>query len=408
MNSVCFYFQVHQPYRIRKDYNFFNIGKDHLYFDNQLNKDIIERVSKKCYLPTTKILLETIQKYKGDFKVAFSLSGTVLEQLASYQPEVIKLFKELVDTGCVELLNETYYHSLAYFYSASEFKKQIKLHKEIIESLFNYKATTFRNTELIYDNSLAATIEKMGYKTILTEGANRILGWRSPNYVYMPKTCKKMKLLLKNFKLSDDIAFRFSRDSKSLTVEEYAKWIHQTAGNGETVNLFMDYETFGEHQWADTGILEFLKNLPKAILKKDNFTFNTPSEISERYQSMAKIDVPHPISWADVERDLTAWMGNSMQDSSLNYLYSIEKDLLKTLKKEKNPELLKTWRYLQTSDHFYYMCTKQFSDGQVHQYFNPFESPEDSYIHFSNVLNDYVERLKSTLKKNESRKTKKS
>ncbi|MCJ8330626.1 MAG: polysaccharide deacetylase family protein [Lentisphaeria bacterium] len=394
MISVCLYFQVHQPKRLRHDYRFFNIGDDPNYENSDLNRGILRKVANSCYLPSNAILLELINKLDGQFKVCFSLSGTFLEQCENDAPDVLESFQKLVATGCVELLNETYYHSLAFHYSKKEFREQVELHRKKIKELFDYEPTAFRNTELILDNKVAAEVEKMGYDVVLTEGANRILGWRTPNFVYQAKESYKLKLLLRNFKLSDDLSFRFS-DVRSpgypVTAEKYAASIQQVAGNGEVVNIFMDYETFGEHQWAESGIHEFLKHLPHEVLKYKNMNFKTPTEIAKNSQPVAKIDMPNPVSWADLERDLTAWRGNSMQDSSLENIYALEKKVMKS----KDPELIDCWRNLQTSDHFYYMCTKWFSDGDVHRYFNPYGTPHEAYIVYSNVLNDLIERVKS-------------
>ncbi|MBU0505975.1 MAG: glycoside hydrolase family 57 protein [bacterium] len=395
MISVCFYFQVHQPFRLRKDYNFFQIGRNHFYDDEETNSAIVRKVAEKCYLPTNQLMLELINKHQGKFRISYSISGVALEQFEMYGPDVLESFQKLVDTGCVELINETYYHSLAFLFSKQEFCAQVEAHKQKLKALFKgYEPKTFRNTELIYNNDLARVVEEMGYDVILTEGANQILGWRSPNYLYQPEPCYRTKLLLKNYKLSDDVAFRFSDRNWSehpLDVKRYAHWIHQVAGNGEVVNLFMDYETFGEHQWADTGIFEFMRHLPDAVLEHPEFCFKTPYEVANAHQPMAKIDVPYFISWADLERDTTAWLGNDLQDSSAEYVYSLEQAVLDS----GDIDLIHRWRKLQTSDHFYYMCTKWFSDGDVHKYFNPYETPYDAYITYSNALNDLNEQLKS-------------
>lgn len=401
MNSVCLYFQIHQPFRLRSDYRFFDIGRDHNYFNESLNQSLIRRISDECYIPTNEILLQKINELKGKFKVTFSISGMALEQFEKYSPHTITSFKKLADTGCVEFLAETYYHSLAYNFSEKEFAEQIAMHSDAIKRIFNVKPTSFRNTELIYDNRLATIVEKAGYDAVLTEGANQILGWKNPNFVYQPKPCKKLKILLRNFTLSDDLAFRFTNRGWAdypLTTEKYASWIHKIAGAGEVVNLFMDYETFGEHHKRDTGIFEFIAALPNAVLANEDFTFATISEAANKYNPMAKIDVPYTISWADMEKDVTAWTGNDLQNSSLEMLYSIEKNI----KALKNSELLDTWRKLQTSDHFYYMCTKWASDGAVHTYFNPYRTAEDAFVIYNNVLNDLdiLQKRMTAAKKN--------
>ncbi len=391
MVSVCMYFQVHQPVRLRH-YTIFDIGKNHNYFDDAKNAEILKKVAQKSYKPTNEIILKLIEKTKGKFKVSYSMSGVVLDQLEQHCPEVIKQFRKMVNTGCVELLNETYYHSLAYLYSKKEFYEQVKLHRKKIKELFDYTPKVFRNTELIYKNELAHDIEPMGFKAILAEGADHILGWRSPNYVYKAKTTKDLKLLLKNYRLSDDIAFRFStRDWPEwpLTAPKYAQWISAINGNGNTVNLFMDYETFGEHQWEDTGIFKFLEKMPYEILKHPHNDFKTVSEVAEAYEPVDELDVHHPISWADIERDLSAWLGNKMQRTAISKLYAMEE----LVKKTKDKQLLEEWRKLQTSDHFYYMCTKWFADGDVHKYFNPYNNPYDGFIIFMNVLEDMKSRI---------------
>jgi alpha-amylase len=393
MVAVVFYFQVHQPFRLRKDYRFFDIGANHFYEDLEANEGILNKVADKSYLPTNNLLLELIDRYEGKFKVSFSISGVVLEQFEKYNPKVIDSFQQLARTGCVEFINETYYHSLSFLFSKKEFKEQVLAHKKKIKDLFGQVPTTFRNTELIYHNDLAVFIEKMGYKTILAEGANQVLGWRSPNYLYQPIGCYKLNLLLKNFKLSDDIAFRFSNrewDDFPLHADKFANWLHNINGNGEVINLFMDYETFGEHQWEDTGIFEFMRALPHEVLKHPDFEFLMPKEVSSHYSPLAKIDVPYYISWADVERDLTAWLGNPLQDSAIEMIYSMEN----AIKSSKDLDLIHTWRKLLTSDHFYYMCTKWFSDGDVHKYFNPYDTPYDAFLIYSNVMNDLMETIK--------------
>jgi alpha-amylase len=391
MPSVCFYFQVHQPFRLR-NFTFFDIDRQPVYEAEEANRNILNKVAQKCYLPANAILLELLRQYRGDFRVAFSVSGTALDQFEKYNPAVLASFQTLAETGHVEFLNETDYHSLAFLYSVPEFKQQVQLHAKRVRSLFGQTPRTFRNTELVYNNDLARLIEQMGYRVILAEGADHVLGWRSPNYVYQPAGCSKIRLLLKNYRLSDDVAFRFSNRSWSeypLTAEKFARWIHQINAAGETINLFMDYETFGEHQWSDTGIFDFLRVIPRELLRHPDFRFQTPAEVAQSYSPVAQVDVPQFISWADVERDLTAWLGNSLQKDALEALYRMEI----RVKRAKRPELLRTWRQLQTSDHFYYMCTKWFADGDVHKYFNPYASPYDAYINYMNVLSDFANRL---------------
>lgn len=395
MASVCLYFQVHQPLRVKK-YRIFDVGNDHEYFNDESetdlnNKKILEKVSRKSYLPTSKVLLKLLKSYPK-FKASFSFSGVLLEQLERDSPKVLKSFQDLVATKKVEVLSETYHHSLAFFYSRHEFEEQVKKHKKLIRRLFNVTPKVFRNTELAYTNDLAKWAEKKNYKAILAEGWDNFLGWRSPNFVYQPYGTKKIKLLLKNYKLSDDIAFRFSEKSWSqwpLTAEKFAKWVCAINGNGQVVNLFMDYETFGEHQWEDKGIFEFLKRLPSAILGHPDNDFVTTSEAAKRYPVMGVVDVPHVVTWADTERDLSAWTGNSIQSSAIEYIYGLEKKVLAS----KNKKATEDWRRLQTSDHFYYMCTKWFEDGDVHKYFNPYESPYDAFISYMNAVKDLEFRI---------------
>ena len=391
MAAVCFYFQVHQPYRLRH-YTFFDIGADAFYEDENANCDILLKVARKCYLPMNALLLSLIRRHEGRFKVSFSLSGTALDQFAAYAPELIQSYRELVATGCVELLSETYNHSLAFLYSPDEFREQVRLHDDRIEELFGVRPTVFRNTELIYNNALARAVEDMGYDAILAEGADHVLGWRSPNYVYRPAGCDRLKLLLKNYRLSDDIAFRFSDRNWPefpLTAEKFAHWAGTAALSGDLINLFMDYETFGEHQWEASGIFQFMEALPDRLLRLPGFRFVTPSEAAAEHEPVAELDVHNFMSWADAERDLTAWLGNDMQHDAIETVYRLEE----RVKAGGDDGLLRTWRRLQTSDHFYYMCTKWFADGDVHSYFNPYGSPYDAYINYMNVMADFALRL---------------
>lgn len=393
MLSVCLYFQVHQPYRV-KNYKIFDIGNDSEYFNGDKNLDnrrIFEKVSKKSYLLANKILFRLLKKHP-EFRISFSLSGVFLEQAEEFCPAVLKSFKELIDTGQVEILDETYYHSLSFLHSVEEFVSQIKLHRNKIKELFGVTPIVFRNTELIYNDKIGKIIEELGYEGILTEGVDKVLAGKSPNFIYRAEGTKKLKLLLKNYKLSDDIAFRFSDKNWKgypLTIEKYGQWIGALEGLGDVVNLFMDYETFGEHQWEDSGIFKFLEKFPEELLKNPEINFVTPSEAIKKYKPVAGLTVPNYISWADTERDLSAWYSNDIQKDAMKKLYSLEKKIL--FSRDKN--LITDWRRLTTSDHFYYMCTKYFSDGDVHAYFNPYESPYDAFIAFMNVLNDIQLRL---------------
>ena len=391
MKTICLYFQVHQPFRFRR-YRFFDIGESHYYYDDFSNESIMRKVAGKCYLPANQAIFELIEKYGDRFKVTYSISGVALDQFELYAPEVLESFKRLAGTGQVEFLAETYSHSLVSLADTDEFKSQVAEHSSRIESLFGLKPEVFRNTELVYSDEIGAIVAEMGYKAMLTEGAKHILGWKSPNYLYYNAINPRLKVLLKNYKLSDDIAFRFSNQGWNewpLTAEKYVGWLKNLDKKEEIVNLFMDYETFGEHQWAETGIFQFLKALPGLVLKNKEFSFSTPTEIAARLQPVAAIHVPFPISWADEERDLSAWLGNDMQNEAFNKLYSLRE----MVKKTNDDEILTDWRYLQVSDHFYYMSTKFFSDGEVHKYFNPYESPYDAFINYMNVLSDFTSRI---------------
>jgi alpha-amylase len=391
MRSICLYFQVHQPFRLRT-YRFFNIGQDHHYYDDYQNRHIIKRVAEKSYLPANNLMLGLIREYGTAFKVSYSISGTALDQLQMHVPEVIKSFRQLADTGQVEFIAETYAHSLASLTNKDEFVRQVELHAAKVEELFGKRPTTFRNTELIYSDKIGEMVAEMGFHTMLTEGAKHILGWKSPNYMYCNNINPKLKVLLRNFRLSDDLTFRFSNQDWSewpLTTEKFVKWLNQVEKTEEVVNLFLDYETIGEHQWEETGIFDFFKHLPATVYSRSNFTFNTPEQLYHELQPVSAISVPHAISWADEERDLTAWLGNELQDEAFGKLYSYESKV----KNCNDPEIQKDWLYLQTSSHFYYMCTKWFSAGEVHKYFNPYGSPYEAFINYMNVLSDFMIRV---------------
>jgi alpha-amylase len=414
MASVCIYFQVHQPFRLRR-YSAFDAQPN--YFDDYHNERILEKVAKHCYLPATELLLQLIERHEGRFRLAFSLTGLVIEQFEQWCPPLIDRFKALADTGCVEFLGETYHHSLAFLYSREEFDAQVRMHSEAMQRLFGQTPRVFRHTELIYNNELSRHMAAMGgYVGLLSEGADQILGQRRPNLVYRAAGGETggdaggggggdagggMKLLLKNYTLSDDIAFRFSNRSwpgYPLTAAKFAEAVMAATRNGTAddepagggvCNLFMDFETFGEHQWAETGIFQFLEQMPDAILARKDMAFVTPGECIDRHAAADEFDVPHMISWADTERDLSAWLGNAMQSNALHELYQLEEPV----KSSGDPRLLADWRRLSSSDHFYYMCTKYMADGDVHKYFNPYESPYDSYINFMNVLDNLRTRV---------------
>jgi alpha-amylase len=390
--AICFYFQVHQPFRLKR-YRFFELGHDHYYYDDFSNESVMRKVAEKCYLPSNSIILDLIQKHKGKFKVTFSLSGLAISQFRLYAPEVLESFRKLAETGMVEFLAETNSHSLVSLRSRSEFERQVANHREMLKEFLGVEATSFRNTELIYSDEIGTWVADMGFKSILTEGAKHVLGWKSPNFLYCNSLNPRLKVLLRNFVLSDDIAFRFSNknwNSWPLTADKYASWISKLAPKSELINIFLDYETFGEHNWKETGIFDFLSYMPGAILKKTPFKFMTPTEIADNLQPVSAISIHTPISWADEERDITAWLGNELQVAALDKLYS----LAGKVNKCEDELIKKDWEYLQSSDHFYYMATKFFSDGAVHAYFNPYESPYDAFMNYMNVLSDFEIRLR--------------
>lgn len=392
MKTICFYFQVHQPFRLKR-YRFFDIGRDHYYYDDFANEDIIHRVAANSFLSANALLAEMIKESKNKFKVAFSISGVALEQMEIYVPEVIDSFKELAKTGGVEFLAETYSHSLASLNDTEEFEAQVQAHSRKIELLFNQKPKVFRNTELIYSDDIGDMVAAMGYQGMLTEGAKHVLGWKSPNYLYHSINNPSLKLLLKNSKFSDDISFRFSNYDWSeypLTADKFINWIASTPDNEQLINLFMNYETLGNLQPKESGIFEFFKALPRFAAEK-NISFSTPSEIIQKMKSVDSISVPYPCSWADEERDVSAWLGNILQKEAFNKLYSIGERLRLCTDRR----LKQDWSYLQTSDHFYYMSTKHFSDGAVHSYFSPYDTPYDAFSNYMNVLSDFIERVEA-------------
>lgn len=384
MPDVTFYFEVHQPMRLKRKLYFDDNDE---FIDWNRNREIFNRVAEKCYIPATRMFTRLAKRFP-EFRLSFSFSGTFFEQAEKFRPEVINEFQTLFDTGNMDILDETYYHSLAYLIDKDEYAYQIKMHRDLIKKHFNYLPQIFRNTEAMYSDDIAKTAEMMGYKGIIAEGWDKILGWRSPNYIYNPPD-SNISIELRNYRLSDDISFRFSsHDWKEfpLTAEKYADWI--AANDGDTVNLFMDYETFGEHQWKETGIFEFMEHLIPQLLKR-GVGFKTVSETS-KIKPRGILEVRDIISWADIDRDLSAWLGNKMQIAAFEKLKSIGKEL----KELNNKSYLDQWRYLQTSDNFYYMCTKWFADGDIHKYFNAYDSPYIAYINFMNILVSLENRIK--------------
>lgn len=392
--AIVLYLHVHQPYRVRH-YNIFDIAQNHDYFDasydcNTSNQKIMHKVAEKSYRPTNQRLLKLLNDHP-EFKLSLSITGTAIEQMEKWAPDALQSFKDLVDTGRVEIVGETYYHSLAFFYSRSEFEAQVRMHTEKIQELFGQTPKVLRNTELAYNNDLAYWADKAGYKGILAEGWDPVLGWRSPNFVYRPAYTDNIRLLMKNYKLSDDIAFRFGDRNWSgwpLTADKFAHWLNES-GDATNFDLFMDYETFGEHQWDESGIFDFLEHLPGQWLTQPGNTFMTVSEAIDAFEPQDQIDVPQTITWADTERDLSAWLGNGMQATAITSLYNLQDAILGT----GDISLISDWRKLQASDHFYYMCTKWFNDGDIHAYFSPYDNPYDGFIAFMNAYHDLRYRL---------------
>jgi alpha-amylase len=393
--AIVLYLHVHQPYRVRH-YSIFDIANNHNYFESDYqdrtnNERIIHKVAEKSYIPTNRRLLQMLNEHP-EFRLSMSITGTVIEQLEQWAPEALESFKDLVKTGRVEIVAETYHHSLAFFYSRSEFEAQVKMHEKKVQEVFGQTPQVFRNTELSYNNDVAYWADKAGYKGILSEGWDKILDWRSPNFVYRPSYTENIRLLMKNYKLSDDIAFRFGDRNWSgwpLTADKFTHWLNNTH-DAQIFNLFMDYETFGEHQWDESGIFDFLEHLPKEWLSQNGNSFMTVSEAIDTFEPADYIDTPYTVTWADTERDLSAWLGNTMQSSSIIKLYELEDKIMST----GDLALIEDWRKLQTSDHFYYMCTKWFNDGDIHAYFSPYENPYDAFIAFMNAYHDLMYRLR--------------
>lgn len=392
--AIVLYLHVHQPFRVRH-YTAFDSGVNHNYFDAAYedptsNERIAHKVAEKSYLPTNARLLQLLRD-NPQFKLSLSITGTVIEQLRRWAPAALASFQELTATGRVEIVAETYHHSLAFFYNREEFETQVRMHADIVREVFGQKPTVFRNTELCYNNDVAYWADQAGYKAVLAEGWDPVLQWRSPNYVYRPSYTENIRLLMKNYRLSDDIAFRFGNQAWSewpLTASKFAGWLADEQ-NATNFNLFMDYETFGEHQWSETGIFDFLSHLPTEWLKNEHHTFMTVSEVADAFEPVDYVDVPQTVTWADTERDLSAWLGNSMQTASIQALYDLRSRVLAT----NDTTLIEDWRRLTTSDHFYYMCTKYFNDGDIHAYFSPYDTPYEAYINFMNAYHDIQFRL---------------
>jgi alpha-amylase len=404
MTDICLMFEVHQPFRLNRNFHSDLLSKGKvtkkdlfdLYFDHKLNRYVFERATRKCYFPANSIILEQIEECKRQrkqFKVTYGISGVFLEQCERWNPDLLESFKQLAETGCVEFMDETYYHSLASLYGMdrSEFVEQVEMHRQLMNDLFNYEPQVIENTELLYNNAIAKTMEGMGYKGTVTEGIERVLGWRSPNYVYKAKN-SNLRVLLRNYRLSDDIGFRFSSNwwnEYPLDAMKYARWL--AAAHGEVIVLFVDYETFGEHHWSESGIHEFLRWLPSEVNKWRHLQWQTPSEVIKKHAPVGEIDVHeyNTISWADIERDPTAWIGNPMQ----NICYDSLKELEQLVKGIGDKELIRLWRYLQMSDHLYYLSIKGGGPGEVHNYFSPMGSPVEAFAVYSRILADLEARI---------------
>ena len=404
MKTICLYFQIHQPVILRK-YHFFDIGLRHDYFDAFANKSGIRELTEECYIPMNNLLLELIEKYGKRFKVSFSISGCALEQLAMHAPEVIESFQELAQTGCVEFIAETYGHSLASLSDTDEFAIQIKTHAKKMKELFGQRPKVVRNSSLIYSDSIGKQIADMGFKAMITDGAKHVLGWKSPNFIYSNAFEPQLSLLLKNSQLSDDLSLRFSDrswDEWPLTAEKYTRWLIQSTQDSDIVNIFMNYETFGHYQKAESGIFDFFRALPEQILDTEEFRFLTPSEAVKENESRGILSVPYPISWSDEEKDITGWLGNELQNEAFRELYKIQ-----PLVRKINDEALNhDFTYLQASDHFYYMRTNLFSDNRKQKYSSPYDSPYDAFINYMNVLSDFIRRVNERSKEKTTRKNK--
>lgn len=391
--GITIYLHVHQPWRVR-DYTIFDTGADHQYFsgdepNDRNNRRVFEKVAEKSYRPMNTLLLALLES-EPEFRLSLSITGTFLEQSEAWAPDLIEQFQRLVESGRVEILGETYHHSLAFFYSLPEFERQVSQHAQTLERLFGVVPTAFRNTELAYSDDLAKWADEYGYRTVIAEGWDPVLDGRSANAVYRPPHTHDLRLLLKNYRLSDDLAFRFGDKNwryYPLGVETYQKWVEESLDQGQLVNLFMDYETFGEHQWRETGIFEFFEQFVRKWAKQNRFY--TISEAAAAFEPAGELSMPNVVTWADAERDLTAWLGNDLQREAAGYLYELEDAVLRS----EDEKLITDWRALQASDHFYYMCTKWFRDGDVHAYFSPYDSPYDAFLYYMNVIRDMRYRV---------------
>ena len=395
MTSIVLYFHVHQPFRLRR-YTFFDIARETRYFDDDANAAIVRRVAERCYVPMNELLLRLAERHGERFRCSMSVTSTALEQMERWAPDALASFLALARSGAVEFVAETSHHSLAFLANGREFRAQVRAHTARLERTFGTRPRTFRNTELVIDDRVARVCDELGFAALLGEGADHLVGWRSPTSVYAAAGTRNLKVLLRSYELSDDIAFRFSNRSWNewpLSAEKFARFLERVPGGAQQVGLFMDYETAGEHQWAETGIFEFMEAMPGAALAGGRFAFRTPSEVADAEPATETLEIPHPVSWADAERDLSAWLGNPMQRAAHDALYALYDDVLAAAERGE-PDLLERWRKLSTSDHVYYMCTKGASDGEVHAHFSPYDTPHEAYVTFMNVVDDLARRVR--------------
>lgn len=393
MKSVCLYFQIHQPLRLKK-YRFFNMGKDVMYLDDYLNRSIMQRAADNCYHPMNEMLLKCIKESNGKFKVSFSISGLAIEQMKLFEPELLDSFKALAATGSVEFMAETQSHTLSSVLSKEEFFAEVKTHAALIEKEFGVKPKSFANTELIYSDAIGEMVAELGYDSMVTEGAKHILGWKSPDFVYVNAINPRLKLLMRNSRLSDDLRYRFSDrtwDQWPLTADKYVEWVED--GDGEVCNIYLDYETFGEYQNCDSGVFSFFEHFVKGVIANKKLEFDVPSNVTATHHPVAVLHVPYPISWTDEEKDVTAWIGNDLQNEATSKLYSLRDDVIKL----NDPDINKVWEFLKTSNHFYYMSTKWFTDNSTSNV-NPYDSPYEAFINYMNVLSDFIRNVKIKVK----------
>lgn len=390
MVAVCVFFQVHRPMRLRKDYNFFNIGQDHGYEDKEGNRADMRRYAETCCEPANALMADLIKEHRGGFHAAFLVSGTTLDRLEEVRPECVDSFKALARTGCVEFVGGTYYHSLAFMHSKTEFLAQVERHRERMENAFGRRPVTFCNTELIYNNDLARVVDELGYATVLAEGADHVVAWRTPNFVYRPETCRKLKVLTRNYRLSEELAGwgmgPRNKSDVSAAAARIAQVVRDVAGRGDVLNLFMDYSVFSRGR-DDGATLDIFRETVRRVLEHAEFRFVTPSEASAKFGAVARLDVPHYVSWSDVGRNTSAWVGSALQDAALEYVYKLEKRVQET----GDGALLDAWRMLQAAEHFRHMCTKPCVEQGTP---NPYDSPYLAHIVYMNVLNDLHERIK--------------